>query len=177
MTVDAGDRLRDPRAVEYGELPEVTRALRAMGSARRSSGAFQTQFFLPLLEARKRAAATHSPVTCLRAFDAAELDRALDRAVDRILLQWPDERMAARRALRAELLDRVAGYKSSLDVLSERAAAVIRADDSSKLAAWRDWTAQLALVFEAADSSWMALRSVIDSLPKKPEGKRPKSED
>jgi hypothetical protein len=171
--VDAGDRLRDPRSVEYGELPEVTRALRAMGSSRRSSGAFQTQFFLPLLEARKRAAATSSPVTCLRAFDAAELDRALDRAVERILLQWPDERGAARRALRAELLERVASYRSSLDLLSERAAAVIKADDSSRLAAWRDWTAQLALVFEAADSSWMALRTVIDALPGDAEKRRP----
>jgi hypothetical protein len=175
--VDVGDRLRDPRAVEYGELPEVTRALRALGSARRSSGAFQTQFFLPLLEARKRAATTRSAVTCLRAFDVSELDRALDRAVERILLQWPDERVAARRALRAELLDRVSGYRSALDALSQRAAGVINADEASKLAAWRDWTAQLAVVFEAADASWMALRSVIDSLPRKHQGKGPTTED
>jgi hypothetical protein len=168
--VDGEERVRDAGAVEFGELPELTRALRAMGSARRSSGAFQTQFFQPLLEARKRAAATRSAITCLRAFDAAELGRALDRAVEKIMTQWPDKRVSARRALRAELLDRVAAYKASLEVLSERAAAVATADDASKLSAWRSWTAQLALTFEAADRSWMALRSVIESLPTKAEG-------
>jgi hypothetical protein len=166
--MDAEERVRDPRAVDYGELPEVTRALRAMGSARRSSGAFQTQFFQPLLDARKRAAESRSALTCLRAFDAAELSRALETAVERIMTRWPDERASARRALRAELLDRVAAYKASLELLSERAADVVTADDASKLAAWRDWTAQLAATFEAADRSWMALRSVIDSLPGQP---------
>jgi hypothetical protein len=163
--MDTEERVRDPRAVDYGELPEVTRTLRAMGSSRRSSGAFQTQFFLPLLEARKRAAATRSPIACLRAFDAAELERALERAIERIMTHWPDERASARRALRAELLDRVAGYKASLEALSQCAANVVTATEAARLSAWREWTAQLAATFEAADRSWMALRSVIDSLP------------
>lgn len=166
--MDSEERIRDPRAVAYGELPEVTRALRAMGSARRSSGAFQTQFFLPLLEARKRAAESRSALTCLRAFDAAELGRSLDRTVERITTEWPDTRAPARRALRTQLLDRVASYTQSLERLSECAAGVIAAaDEETKLSAWRDWTAQLAATFEAADRSWIALRSVIDSLPVK----------
>ena len=166
--MDSGERLRDARDVEYGELPELTRTLRALGSARRSSGTLQSQFFLPLLEARKRAAEVRSAVSCVRAFDAMELGRSLDRAINRIMEVWPDSRPSARRALRAQLQDRVAVYTRALDVLDERARDVLGADEGEKLSAWREWTAQLSETFHAADRSWMALRSVIDSLPVKP---------
>ena len=165
--MDEGDRLRDPRDVDYGELPELTRTLRAMGSSRRSSGALQSQFFLPLLDARKRAAAGRSAASCVGAFDPTELGQSLDRSLERIMAEWPDARPSARRALRAELQERVAVYARALATLGERAREVLAADDAAKLAAWRDWTAQLAATFHAADRSWMALRSVIDSLPSK----------
>lgn len=161
------DRLRDPNQVEYGELPELTRALRALGSARRGGGSLQSQFFLPLLEARRRAAAARSAAACVRAFDPTDLGRALDRALDRIVAEWPDVRPSVRRALRAELVERVGGYGSALRHLSERAARVLAADESSRLDAWRDWTVQLAAVFDAADRSWMSLRPVVDALPKR----------
>ena len=103
------ERARDPSQVEYGELPELTRALRALGSSRRGGGSLQSQFFLPLLDARRRAAEARSAAACLRAFDSAELGRALERAIERILAEWPDDRSSARRALRAELLERVSG--------------------------------------------------------------------
>lgn len=102
---------------------------------------------------------------CLRAFDAADLGRALDRALERILARWPDERPSARRALRAELQERVSGYTASLATLSVCARTALGADEASKLDAWRAWTAQLAATFDAADRSWMAVRSVVDALP------------
>lgn len=158
-------RPRAPHQVEYGELPELTRALRALGSARRGGGSYQSLFFLPLLEGRKRAAEARSAAACLRAFDAAELARGLDRSIDRILLEWPDARPSARRALRAELLERVGEYSRSLERLAERAQAALAADEHARLAAWRGWTVQLAATFDAADRSWLALRAVIDALP------------
>src|SRR5919197_2004478 len=98
-----GERVRDPSQVEYGELPELTRTLRALGSARRGGGASaQSSFFLPLVDARRKAAEARSAVACLRAFDTAPLARALDQAIDRIVADWPDARDSARRALRAE---------------------------------------------------------------------------
>jgi hypothetical protein len=166
--MDDGERLRDPRDVAYGELPELTRTLRALGSPRRSSGALQAQFFLPLLEARRRAAEGLAPAASVGAFDATNLRMALDRALQRILEAWPDTRPSARRALLAELGDRVEPYRLALDTLRERATDVLGADEERRLGAWREWTAQLAATFHAADRSWLALRSVIDSLPSKP---------
>jgi hypothetical protein len=161
-------RARNSSEVEYGELPELARALRALGSARRSGGSLQSQFFHPLVEARRKAADARGASAAVRAFDAADLRKGLERAVDRIVTGWPDDRTSVRRALRAELLERVDAYARALDVLSERAAAALAAEEPSRLDAWRAWTAQLAATFDAADRSWISLRSVVDSLPTKP---------
>jgi hypothetical protein len=168
VDLDAPDgRARDAEHVEYGELPELTRALRALGSARRSVGSLQSQFFHALLESRRRAEDGRSATARLRAFDAGELSRALDRAIDRIVAEWPDKRESVHRALRAELEERASPYSSALDLLAERAASALTADESARLSAWRAWTGQLATVFAAADQSWMALRSVVEALPRK----------
>jgi len=159
------DRPPNAASVEYGELPELARALRAMGSTRRSGGERQSHFFLSLIDARRRAADATTPAARVAAFDAAELARALDRAVERILADWPDKRPSARRALRAELGDRVAPYASALAALGTHAAMVLAAPDGDRLHAWRAWTAQLAVVFDAADRTWIALQSVVDTLP------------
>jgi hypothetical protein len=161
------DRVRDPSQVEYGELPELARGLRALGSARRSGGSLQSQFFLPLLEARRKAAEARSAQACVRAFDSGELMRALARAIERIVSGWPDGRSSVRRALHAELVERVAAYARALEALSQRATAALAADEDSRLDAWRAWTVQLAATFDAADRSWMSLRSVVDALPPK----------
>ena len=163
------DRARDASLVEYGELPELTRTLRALGSARRSGGSMQSQFFLPLVDARRRAAECTTPAECISAFDAGELGRQLEQALERIIAHWPDERPSVRRALRAELFSRVRQYSEALSRLAERADAARTALDESRLDAWRGWTTQLAATFDAADRSWMSLRSVVDVLPLKAE--------
>jgi len=158
------ERTRQPHQVEYGELPELTRALRALGSSRRG-GVSQALLFHPLLEARRRAADARTPQGRVHAFDATDLARALDRAMERIVAEWPDNRPSARRALRAELIERVRGYSRALTALSERAAGAVDADETGRLDAWRSWTIQLAAVFDAADRCWISLRSVVDALP------------
>lgn len=127
----------------------------------------QSQFFLPLVEARRRAAEARSAQACVGAFDAAQLSRALAQAISRIVAEWPDERASVRRALHAELTERVQPYVSALQVLTERAGAALAADEQERLPAWRAWTIQLAATFDAADRSWMSLRSVVDVLPLK----------
>jgi len=151
--------------VDYGELPELARAMRAMGSSRRCGGERQSHFFLALLDARRRAEQAISPQARLEAFDAAELTRALDRAIERILGDWPDKRPSVRRALRAELGERVVSYSAALVVLAVRGREAAEASERERLTAWRTWTNQLSLTFEAADRAWIALISVSDSLP------------
>lgn len=163
----SGRQARGAHEVDYGELPELTRALRALGSSRRTGGLLQAQFFRPLLEARRKAAEARSAVACLRAFEAAELERALERALDRIAAEWPDARMPARRAVRAEMTERVAVYTRALMRLSDLSAGVLGAAPDAQLAAWRAWTVQLAATFEAADRSWLALASLVQSIPER----------
>jgi len=158
------ERIRAPHEVEYGDLPELTRALRALGSSRRSGGSFQSQFFHPLLDARRRAADARTPAGRIRAFDASDLRKALDRGIDRIVSDWPDKREPVRRALRADLSERVSPYGAALETLGAHAQRALDAGEAEKLEAWREWTVQLAATFDAADRSWMALRSVVDSL-------------
>lgn len=157
-------RAKDPGLVDYGELPELTRALRALGSSRRSGGALQAQFFRPLLEARRKAAEARTAAACLRAFDTAELERSLARALDRMLGEWPDAREPVRRAVRAEMAERVSGYSTALERLSELARHAQSAAETERLLAWRAWTAQLAATFDAADRSWLALSPLVESM-------------
>jgi hypothetical protein len=158
---------RDPDQVEYGELPELTRALRALGSSRQGGGALASQFFHPLVDARRRAADARTIPARVRAFDAAQLEQALDRAIDRIVTDWPDKRESVRRALRAEMQERAAPYAKALLMLADRATAAIAAEEPDRLERWRAWTIQLAATFVAADRTWLALRSVVEALPKR----------
>jgi len=163
-----GDRIRLAAEVEYGELPELTRTLRALGSARQTGGSLQSQFFFPLLDARRRAAELHAAPARIRVFDAEELRRALDRLLDKIVSAWSDERPSARRALLAELYDRVGDYTRALGVLSQRAASALAADEASRVDTWRAWTVQLAATFDTADRGWLALRSIAEALQSNP---------
>jgi hypothetical protein len=161
-------RARRPQDVEYGELPELARALRALGSPRRSGGTMQQQFFAPLLDARRIAAASTDPDHAVRAFDAPGLARAFDRMMEIIVHGWPDARESARRALRAELRERAREYRRALDSLDERAVDLLASPDAERLVAWRAWTEQLEAVFQAADRAWMSVRAIVDALPAKP---------
>ena len=160
------ERAPDPEKVEYGELPELTRALRAFGSSR-GGGTLQSQFFHPMIEARRRAADARTPQARVAAFDTADLSRALDRTIERIIADWPDKRDSVRRAMRAELQERTADYSGTLKVLAIRAKTATTGDDPARLDNWRAWTVQLAATFVAADRAWLGLRSVVEALPKR----------
>jgi hypothetical protein len=164
----------DASEVAYGELPELTRGLRALGSPRHSGGLhavsgattrLHADFFHALLEARRTATAARTPDGILRAFDAGELSRAMDKLIERIVVEWPDERTSARRALRTGLRERTEEYAAALSELRARADAALHASPDDQLDAWRSWTTQLVATFHAADRAWMALRSVVDALP------------
>jgi hypothetical protein len=160
-------RRKEPTEVAYGELPELTPALRALGSSRGGGGSHHAQFFRPLLDARRKAAEARNAIACLRAFDAAELEHALERTLDRILAAWPDERAPVRRAVRAEMGERVRVYRVALTRLSELASGAVTAEPDAQVTAWRAWTVQLAATFGAADRSWIALSSLVHAIPEK----------
>ena len=159
------ERQRDARSVEYGELPELTRGLRAFGSARHDARALQSVFFQPLIDARRKAADARDAQAKVKAFDGRELARQLDRVIERIVNDWPDARPSARRAVRAQLQERVTPYAEALGELDARAAELRESDEGDNLTAWRAWTSQLAAVFSCADRSWISLQSAAGKLP------------
>jgi hypothetical protein len=161
-------RQRDARSVEYGELPELTRGLRALGSARHDARALQNVFFQPLVDALRRAADARDADGKMKAFETRELSRQLDRVLERIVSEWPDVRASARRAVRAQLIERVGPYADALDSLAVRAAELRDADEGERLTAWRSWAAQLVTVFACADRSWLSLQSAASSIPARP---------
>lgn len=158
---------RAPHEVAFGELPELTRALRALGSSRSSAGNMQSLYFRPLLEARRKAADARTARARLHAFDAAALLAGLEKAVSRMVAEWPDSRESAKRAIRAQIAERTAELEQAIGVLTERAVMVEKAEPEEQLAAWRAWTAQLQRTFECADRSWLAIQSVVAGLAAK----------
>jgi hypothetical protein len=157
-------RAREPHEMEFGELPELTRTLRALGSSRRNAGAIQALFFRPLLDARKKAEVARTPEGRLSAFDHAELQAGLHRVIDRIVTEWPDAREPARRAIRAQVAERALDYEGELHRLQVAAGDVRGADDAARLAAWRAWTKQLRAVFACADRTWLAIEMSVKAL-------------
>ena len=163
---DSIERALDHATVAYGELPELARGLRALGSSRDGrGGSMQSQFFHPLIDARRRAADARTAPARVSAFDAGELAKSLERFLDRVINEWPDKRDSVRRALRAELRERSSPYFTALTRLAERATELRAADEPARLDAWRAWTSQLAATFQAADLTWVALRSAVERLP------------
>jgi hypothetical protein len=163
---DSVERARDHATVAYGELPELTRGLRALGSSRDGrGGSLQSQFFHPLIDARRRAADAKTAPARVKAFDAADLAKSLERFLDRVINEWPDKRDSVRRALRAELKERSSTYSAALARLAERTTELLAAEEPARLDAWRAWTSQLAATFQAADLTWVALRSAVETLP------------
>ena len=145
-------------------IPELTRALRALG-ARNTLGREQEMLFGPLLAARRRAERASEMRTRVAAFEAAALRDACEEALrDAATRRFPDE-PPDRRALAAELHELAHRYMSALDRLEQSAAAVRAAPDAVQLRRWREWTESVAALFTAADRLWLAWAPVLAAEP------------
>lgn len=145
-------------------IPELTRALRGLGSQRRARGSRgdeQHRFFAPLLEARREAEDAVTPNAVLAAFDARRLRRSLGAALHAFSQARAPENPAARRALEAELTDAAEPFSAALDALDAAAIDARAAVDDVRR--WRAWSSRLLATFEAADRAWMAVDGVLDS--------------
>lgn len=142
-------------------LPELTRALRALGAYRSSGFAEHDRFFSPLLNARRHAQAATEPLAQVAAFDPAVLRARLDELVRRTAADRYPEHPPARRALEAELQECVEPLAARLAALAEAASVVRDESDELRLAAWRQWTSTLAEVFVTADRCWVATAALL----------------
>jgi hypothetical protein len=145
-------------------LPELTLALRTLGSRRRrrGEGAEQERFFGPLLEARRAAARAADVETAVSSFDAERLTASLDKTIRAIAAdRAPSGRPPARRALEARLQERIQPLRDALHELGERASDLLSSDEGSRGDAWRRWADQLRVVFACADRCWPSLDAAL----------------
>jgi hypothetical protein len=148
-------------------LPEVTRALRALGSRRgagglrRNPGDREARFFAPFISARRASMDAREARAVIAAFDPRELARSLNATVTVFAREVAAGHPARQRALEAELSDGIERLEAALAALQELATAA--AGDVDDLARWRTWAAGVQQVFEAADRAWVAIEPTMES--------------
>ena len=167
MTGANAAQLRGEIVARCFALPELTRTLRTFGSRRGHRGrrpsapADQQRFFAPLVDARRAASKSKTPIDTIAAFESA----TLIKGVEGMLRQFATERFAqngpARRALEAELADSSEPLRAALRMLGERATEAKEHID--EIRAWRSWAVALRDVFEAADRVWVAIDPALDA--------------
>lgn len=146
-------------------LPEVTRALRALGSRRRVGGTRrhpsdkEARFFGPLIAARRASMDARDAAGVIAAFEPRKLATQLSSVIVEFAAEQGAGHPARRRALEAELGDAVEGLSVALTGLDELAAR--GSSDVDDLARWRSWAAGVQHVFEIADRSWIVIEAIV----------------
>lgn len=146
-------------------LPEVTRALRALGSRRGARGTRrnptdkEARFFAPLIAARRASMNSRDAASVIESFDAKRLAHEIATTLLDFAAEGGSGHSARRRALEAELSDAAEQLSASLTVLDDLAARA--AGDVDDLGRWRLWAGAVQRVFEAADRSWAAIEPVM----------------
>jgi methyl-accepting chemotaxis protein len=164
---EEAEALRQGLLAACRALPEVTRALRALGSrrgivggARRNPTDREGRFFAPLIAARRASMDARDARGVIGAFDARELTRSLSAIVAVFAREVAAGHPARQRALEAELSDGVESLERALEQLQQLAQAA--QSDVEDLTRWRHWAAGVQRVFEAADRAWVTIESSLE---------------
>lgn len=158
-----GATAREAEARLY-RIPEVTRALRALGSRRAShaDGAAHAAYFAPLLAARRDAAMrmeAGDSEGAARALAADALRKAL--RTGRAALAESTADGAPRRAMLARLVEACEPLDAALETLALAEGELRGAEPLARAAAWRRWSGALSHLFEMADRCWPAVDATL----------------
>ncbi len=150
-------------------LPELTRALRSVGTRRGGEGAEHDRFFAPLLEARARAEGAAGWAEQVEAFAPERLRARWADAVAALCDERYPDSAPDRRALGAALEEALASASGCLGRVETAAAALRAADDAARLRRWRRWVEEVGRLFVEADRCWLAaLQELADAPPAPP---------
>ncbi len=159
---DHADQLDVALMTACCRIPELTRALRSLGSSRlRAGGNAQREFFAPLLEARRRAEEAVGRAGIVRAFDPDRLNRALDNYLTQLTERRADTRPAARRAFAAQAEEVANPLRNAIADVRRTAAAAVNPPSGARVANWRNWSRALHDLFSAADHCWGVLQPIV----------------
>lgn len=146
-------------------LPEMTRGLRSLGTARGGSTQLQSRFFGPLLLARRRLQEPEPIEWRVSRFDAAALSARLTATIAELALERYPQSPPDRRAFEAVLEEALEPLSNSLAALAGATGHIGTAGEGRRFVAWRAWTRQLRRVFLEADRAWTSMTHSLQQAP------------
>ncbi len=167
LELAGGAALESPIERWATRLPELTRDLRAVGT-RRAAGEEHDRFFVPLLDARRRAERAARWQEQRAAFDPGAIRGALERAMREFAAHRHPDSAPDRRALDAELEEYLGCVHQALDRVERAGALLDAAGPRQRLVAWREWAAAVRGVFVEADRCWLDSRPVLAAVQPRP---------
>lgn len=137
-----------------GSMPELTRSLRAFGSAVGENEAQHDRWFAPLLGLRRALVGVSDPLRQVALFDADALSAELTRALLELAAQRTGGDAARSRALEAVFEEETEQVRIALARAALAASALEGSAPDSRLADWRRWVEALRELYERADNAW-----------------------
>lgn len=141
-------------------LPELTLAMRALGTRHGGPAGEHDQFFKPLIQARAAAERARDAPSRMKAFDARALEESLQAMISGIATQRNPKSQPHRRAMEAQLLEFAEPLLAVLRRLEP-----LELGDEDVVAAWCSWSSSVRAVFTEADRFWQRVRSYLDAAP------------
>ena len=141
-------------------LPELTLAMRSLGSRHGGPAPEHDRFFGPLLRSRALSERARDAAERMRAFDATALEASLIETVLALAQLRHAKSPPHRRAMEAQLLEFADPLLTALRALGSNDE---RADDT--IAVWCEWSARVRAVFVEADRFWQRTRRFLDAVP------------
>ncbi len=135
-------------------MPELTRSLRALGSAAGENEAPHDRWFAPLLGLRRALVGVSDPLRQVALFDADALGAELTRALLELAAQRTGGDAARARALEAVFEEETELVRVALARAALAASALEGSAPDSRLADWRRWVDALRELYEKADNAW-----------------------
>lgn len=144
-------------------LPEVTRGMRSLGTARGGSAALQARFFGPLLAARRRLQEPDALERRVTQFDPLALTQRLNVTIGELATERHPNDAPRRRSVHAHLEEAVEPLQAQLAALTEATAGVHAAAVGRRFVEWRLWTQRLRRVFLEADRAWSRIVQQLET--------------
>ncbi len=135
-------------------MPELTRSLRAFGTAVGENEAQHDRWFAPLLTLRRALVGVSDPLRQVALFDADHLSAELNRAIVELAAQRTGGDPSRSRALEAVFEEETEPVRISLARAGLAASALEGSAPDSRLADWRRWVDTLRELYERADNAW-----------------------
>jgi hypothetical protein len=142
-------------------MPELTRGLKSLGSARGTPAAAHDRWFAPLLAARRSVEGVSDPARQVMLLDAAQLTKEIERAIAEIAAAQAPGDAAEQRAVEAALEEEAEGVFTAITLMGLAGDALRGGALDTRIADWRRWVDTVRAVFAAADEAWAGIASEL----------------